>query len=172
MLMIDTKVEEVARELLGHAIQGELDEFAAVAEAIGQQRYREAGRLCQRVSGYIAIDVSGQEWPACTDVRRLASITASGDTRFPLEEKDVYEYLAYVSLGIHPILEMFPDEKKAATLPFFVTAILLDSYRPEGKGWWEYLDVIEKALNDAAPLAPETIPAVILLARKAQILRT
>jgi hypothetical protein len=171
MLMIDTRVEEVTRDLLGHAIKGELDEFAAVAEAIGEQPFQEAGRLCLRVSGYIVIDVCGQEWPACADVRRLAAITASEDTKFSLEEKDVYEYLAYVSLGVHPILEMIHDEKKAATLPFFVTAILLDTYRPEGKEWREYLDVIEKALNDAAPLAPETIPAVVLLAHKSRALR-
>jgi hypothetical protein len=169
-MLIDTKIEEVARDLLGYAIRGELDEFATVAEALGEERYREAGSLCLRVSGYITIDVCGQEWPACTDVRRLAAITANGDAKFCLEESDVYEYLAYVSLGVHPILEMFPDEKKAATLPFFVTAILLEAYRPEGSEWWEYLDVIEKALDAAAPLAPETIPAVVLLARQARAL--
>jgi hypothetical protein len=170
-MLIDAKVEVAARDLLGHAVKGELSEFAAVAEAIGEQRYREAGSLCLRVSGYIAIDVCGQEWPGCADVRGLAAIAANGDARFCLEEHDVYEYLAYVSLGIHPIQEIFPDEKKAATLPFFVTAILLDAYRPEGKEWWEYLDVIEKALDDAAPLAPETIPAAVLLARKARAFR-
>ena len=171
VMLIDIKVEEVARDLLGHAIKGELDEFAAVAETVGEQRFLEAGSLCLRVSGYITIDIYGQEWPACTDVRGLAAVTASGDMRFGLEENDVYEYLAYVSLGIHPIGEMFPDEKKAATIPFFVTATLLDAYRPEGKQWWEYLDVIERALDDAAPLEQETIPAVVLLARRARSIR-
>ena len=56
-------------------------------------------------------------------------------------------------------------------VPFFATAALLVAYRGDGRHWWEYLDVIEKALEDAAPIAEETVPAVLLLARRAQALK-
>jgi hypothetical protein len=170
-MLIDPKVDGVARELLGHAVRGELDEYASAVGAIGERGYLAAGELCTRVAGYIAIDVCGQEWPTQVDLLRIAKIMAKAEMRFALDEQEVYDYLALAALGFQPVVDVFPDLAKAGTIPFFVTAALLVAYHQEGTHWWEYLDAIEKALEEAAPLPPETLPAVVLQARKARALK-
>ena len=47
-------------------------------------------------------------------------------------------------------------------VPILTTATLLASYRRSPRHWWEYLDAIEQALEQAAPLPEETVPAVLL----------
>jgi hypothetical protein len=41
MPIIDPKVEEPARQMLGHAVRGELAELAAAIRAGGSERYRQ-----------------------------------------------------------------------------------------------------------------------------------
>lgn len=168
---IDPKAEQPARDLLEHAIRGEFGQFAGVIEGIGEERFLEASSLCLRVAGYIAIDACAWRWPTDADVREIARHVAAMDAGFSLTEQDVYEYLARVVLRFEPLVAVFTGTEKAATLPFFATGALLVAYRGSDRHWWEYLDVIEKALEDAAPIAEETVPAVLLLARRAQALK-
>jgi hypothetical protein len=170
-MLIESKPDEVARELLGHAIGGELDEYAAIVRDLGEREYLDASDVCTRVAGYIAVDICGQEWPSQVDLLRIAQIMARADMKFTLDETEVYDYLALSALGFESLLDVFPDMAKAGTIPFFVTAALLVAYHPEGMHWWEYLDVIEKALAEATPLAPETLPAVVLQARQARAMK-
>jgi hypothetical protein len=168
---IDPKVEESARDLLGHAIRGEFDESANVIEAVGEQRFLEAGSLCLRIAGYIAIDVCAWQWPTDADLREIAQRMAGMDAEFELDESDVYDYLTRAALGFEPLLEVFPDKEKAATVPFFATATLLVAYRPDDQHWWEYLDEIEQALETAAPLPEKVVPALLLLSRRNRALK-
>lgn len=169
---IEPEVEEPARDLLGYAIRGEFDEYADAMADIGAQRYVDARDLCLRLSGYVVIDACGREWPTDTDLRRVAELLGQAEMKFDLEEGDVYEYLARTVLGFEPLSDVFTDNEKAATVPFFATAALLVAYRPQGTDWWEYLDIVEQALEDAEPiadeLAEETLPALLLLTRRAQ----
>jgi hypothetical protein len=167
-MLIDAKADEVARELLGHAIGGELDEYAAIVRGMGEREILAASALCDRVAGYIAVDICGQEWPTQVDLMRIAQIMAKADMKFALDETEVYDYLALGALGFQPLLDVFPDMAKAGTIPFFVTAALLVAYHPDGKQWREYLEIIERALAEATPLPPETLPAVVLHARQAR----
>jgi hypothetical protein len=49
MPIIDPKVEEPARQMLGHAIRSELAELAAAIRAGGGERYRQANsQSCSR----------------------------------------------------------------------------------------------------------------------------
>jgi hypothetical protein len=170
-MQIDPKVEEAARDLLGHAIRGEFAEFAAVIETIGERRFLEADSLCLRVSGYVAIDACGHQWPADAELHGLARRMAGlQDKGYELAEADAYAYLAWVVLGFRPLLDVFPDQAKAATVPFFATAALLVACRPDGVHWWEYLDLIEQALEAAAPLPETIVPAVLLLSRRSRAL--
>jgi hypothetical protein len=57
------------------------------------------------------------------------------------------------------------------TVPFFATAAMPVAYRRNRPHWWEYLEVIEKALEDVAPLTEEAVPALILLARRNRALK-
>jgi hypothetical protein len=168
---IDPKVEKPARELLGHAIRGEFDQFAGVIEAIGEQRFLEAGSLCLRIAGYIAIDACAWQWPSDADAREIAREISGLDAEFELAEQQVYDFLARSVLRFEPVLAVFPDPEVAGTVPFFATAAMLIAYRRDRPYWWDYLDVIEKALEDAAPLPEETVPAMILLARRNRALR-
>jgi hypothetical protein len=43
-----------------------------------------------------------------------------------------------------------PAKEKAGAVPFFTTAAMLVAYRRNRPHWWEYLEVIEKALEDVA----------------------
>jgi hypothetical protein len=78
-MSIEPKVEEPARDLLGHAIRGEWQDFANVAEDIGEQRLTECLSLCLRIAGYIVIDISGRAWPTAADVREVAQRMATTD---------------------------------------------------------------------------------------------
>ena len=172
-MQIDPKVEEAARDLLGYAIRGEFEQFAGVIETVGEQRFLEADSLCLRIAGYAAIDASGHEWPTDAQLRHLAQRLAGlEDKAYQLSESDAYGYLARVVLGFEPLLDVFPDQAKAASIPFFATAALLVACRPESRHWWEYLDVIEQALEAAAPLPETIVPAVLLLSRRSRALKS
>ncbi len=169
---IDSKIEEPTRELLGHVIRGEFQEFADLVDAIGPERFLQCTSLCLRVSGYIAIDVSGHQWPPDDKLRRIAEVMAAmEDKEYELSKPDAYDYLARAALGFEPLIEVFPDKEKAGTLPFLVTATLLVAYRTDGKHWWEYLDAIEIALETAAPLPEDVLPALLLLSYRNRALR-
>jgi hypothetical protein len=167
---IEPKVEEPARDLLGHAIRGEWEGFANVAEDIGDQRLLEILSLCGRIAGYIAIDISGHTWPTVADVRETAQRMAAAGLDFDLTEDDAHAYLARAVLGFEPLTEVFPDREKLATVPIFTTAALLVSYRKHGTDWWDYLDQIENALETASSLSEDVVPALLLLSRRKRAL--
>ena len=48
---------------------------------------------------------------------------------------------------------------------------MLVAYRRNRPHWWEYLEVIEKALEDVAPLTEAAVPAMIFLARRVRALK-
>lgn len=164
-MSIDPKVEEATRDLLGHAIRGEWDGFARVAEDIGDTRFLECLSLCLRICGYIAIDVSGRAWPTAADVREIARRMAGAGLDFDLGEEDAHAFLARAALGFEPLAEVFPDREKLISVPVFTTAALLVSYRRHGSDWWTYLDAVEDALEKAGPLSEDVLPALLLLSR-------
>ena len=169
-MRIDPKVEDPARDLLGHAIRGEWDDLASVAEDIGEQRLLECLSLCLRIAGYIAVDISGHAWPTEADVRDIARRAAAAGLGFDLTEDDAHAYLARAALGFEPLAEVFPDRQSLVSATVFTTAALLVSYRRRGTDWWDYLNTIETALETAAPLSEDVEPAVLLLSRRKRAL--
>jgi hypothetical protein len=57
--------------------------------------------------------------------------------------------MSRVALGAERMVDVFPSAKDAVMLPAQVTGTLLLAFLPRGKHWWEYLDVIENALDAA-----------------------
>jgi hypothetical protein len=163
---IDAKVEEGLRKLLGHAIRGELEEMISSANALGEQDFLKCLALCLPISGYIVIDVSGYQWPTDTDLHEISRLMAGMDADYELPESDIYDFLAHAALGFAPLTEVFADTEKLTTVPLLTTASLLVAYRADGKHWWEYLDVIEGSLEEAAPLSEAAFPAALLLSRR------
>ena len=73
-------------------------------------------------------------------------------------------------LGFEPLIEVFHDREKLATVPVFTTAALLVSYRRHDTDWWDYLDQNENALEAAARLSEDVVPALLLLSRRKRAL--
>jgi hypothetical protein len=164
MPIIDPKLEEPARDMLGHAIRGELHELATLIQSVGGEQYRHVLGLCLTAAAYIAVDVSGR-WPTDADVREIARLTAEREVELPLDQADVYDYLSDAALGFQPLPEALGDDATAATLPVLITASMLFTFRPKDQKWWDYLDQIWSAYETAENLDPSVLPALQVRAR-------
>jgi hypothetical protein len=168
---IDPNIEKATRDLLGHAIRGELDEMGSLVYAIGDERYLECISLCIAIAGYIGIDAS-QRWPTEADLHEIARHSAATTKRFDLDESAVFDFLFRVVFGADKLDQVFPDLAASTTLPVLATARILVSFRPpylSGKEWWDYLDVIEGASEQAATVDPAVLPALIFRVRGAEV---
>jgi hypothetical protein len=169
-MQIDPRVEGATRDLLEKVIGREYRETAEIIEAFGERRTAECLSLCLRVAGYIVIDICDHRWPTDSELRRIAQLMSENDLGFELPEADAYDFLARAALGFEPLAAVFSDGEKAGSVPILTTASLLVAYRPDGQHWWEYLDVIQGGLEEAAPLSQAAFPAALLLARRARTL--
>jgi hypothetical protein len=159
MPVIDPEVEEPTRDMLGHAIRGELPDLASLILILGGEQYRHVLELCLTVAAYIAVDVSGR-WPTDADVREIAGLVAARETEVKLSQADVYDYLSGAALGFKPLPEALGDDASAATLPLLVTGSMMFTFRPRDQKWWQYLDQILSAYETAQGLAPSVLPAL------------
>lgn len=159
MPIIDPKVEEPTRDMLGLAIRGELTELAALIQSVGGERYRQILGMCLSAAAYIAIDVS-ERWPTDADVREVARMVAERGTEVKLDQAEVYDYLSAAALGFQPLPVALGDDVAAATLPLLITGSMLFTFRPEGRKWWEYLDQIWSAYEKAEATDASVLPAL------------
>lgn len=164
MPIIDPKVEEPARQLLGHAIRGELAELAAAIRAGGSERYRQVVGLFLVTAAYIAVDVSGR-WPTEADLRKIAEAVAEHEVGTPLSEGEVYEYLSGAALGFRPPSGALGGDAAAVVRPALITGSMLFIFRPRGGKWWDYLEQIERAYEAAETTDLSVLPALQVRAR-------
>jgi hypothetical protein len=157
--MIDPTVEEPTRDMLGHAIRGEMEDLSALIQSVGNERYRSALGLCLTAAAYIAVDVSGR-WPTDADAHEIARLVAERGTAVKLNQADVYDYLSGAALGFGSLPEVLGDQVAAATLPLLITGSLLFTFRPDGQKWWDYLDQIWAAYETADGLNDSVLPAL------------
>jgi hypothetical protein len=169
MPIIDLKGEELARKMLELVVRGDLQDLATTIQAVGSEKYGYAIGLCLTAAAYVAVDVSGR-WPTEADVREIARIAAERETEFPLDKKDIYDYLSRAALGFEPLADALDNVEKAASLPVLITGSLLFRFRPKGQKWWEYLDQIWNATLTAENLDEPVLPAVQIRIHRAQIL--
>jgi hypothetical protein len=159
MTIIDPEVEEPTRNMLGHAIRGELQDLAALIQSVGGERYNQVLGLCLTAAAYVAVDVSGR-WPTDADVREIARLTAERGTEIKVDQADVYDYLSGAVLGFRPLPEAFGDDVAAATLPLMITGSMVFMFRPDGQKWWDYLDQIWSAYETAETVDMSVLPAL------------
>ena len=164
MPIIDPKVEEPARQMLGHAIRGEVAELAAAIRAGGGERRRQVLGLFLVTAAYVAVDVSGR-WPTDADLRKIARAVAEHETTTPVSEADVYEYLSGAALGFRLPAGALGDDTAAAVGPALITGGMLFVFRPRGGKWWDYLDQIERAYEAAETTDLSVLPALQVRAR-------
>jgi hypothetical protein len=166
-MRIELKTEKPARDMLGHAIRGELAELATFIQAVGRETYRQSIALCLAISACIAIDVSGR-WPTEADMDQIAHNTAENETRLDLREADIRNYLARAVLGFEPLEQALGSVEAAASLPVLITGSMLFIFRPRGEEWFEYLDSIESSLEAAERIDVSLLPALTLRAHRPQ----
>jgi hypothetical protein len=168
-MRIDPDIEKPTRDLLGHAIRGELDEMTQLVYSIGDQRYAQCTALSIAVVGYIAIDASGMRWPSDAALGEMARHAAETTTAFDLSETQIAEFLSRVVFGNDKLDDVFPELAVSTTLPILATARVIVSHRPHrarDKNWWDYLEVIERALEAASPVDLSLLPALMLRAHR------
>jgi hypothetical protein len=166
-MFIDPKTEDQARRMLGHIIRQEFDELENQLREIGEETFLRALALYIPVAGYIAVDVAGR-WPTDADVGEIARHTADSARGFDLSQDAVTAFLSRVALGADRMADVFPSANNAVMLPLQVTGTLLLAFLPRGKHWWEYLDVIENALDTAEQADLSLLPALMLRSHRVQ----
>lgn len=165
--LINTKVEVALREALARVAHVEVDQITAPLEALDEAEHTEALGLAVMITGYVAVDACGSQWPATASVRRIADALATkGSTakRLRLDTEEIYAYLSRVVLGPERIDEVIPDEPDFTRLPVIVAVQALAVYCPEEIEIWDYLDRIESAIEVALALPAPVLPAAVMLA--------
>lgn len=127
-------IERSARDMLGHAFRGKLEELTTLVHSVGGEQYRRVPGMCLAAAAYIAMDVSGH-WPTDDDVREIARLVEEQEVELPLDRADVYQYLSDAALGFNPLPEALNGGVTDATLPVLVTASMLSTFRLQDQGW-------------------------------------
>jgi hypothetical protein len=162
--VIDQKIEQSTRTMLGHAIRHELDDLADVIRKSDDKALARSVPLCVYASAYLAVDVC-ERWPTDADVRELAKNAAESETHLDITEQEIYEFLSRIALGSEKPDDVFSIEG-IFTVPLYATANLLLTFRPQDKHWWDYLDQIWDAAETADRTPLTVLPALMLRARK------
>jgi hypothetical protein len=167
-MVINPKVEEPIRRMLGQAIRGELRELDKMIAAVDDEVYGAGIGYCVIAAAYMAIDLSGR-WPTDTDVRQIARHTATTSRHYELREQDVHDYISRMALAGEPITDVFPREDADVRLPVLITAQMLLAYRaPRDMDFWEYLDTIWNAFNAAEHADMSILPALLICQKRSQ----
>jgi hypothetical protein len=166
---ISPDIEKPFRDALGHAIRNELEEMREVLLHLNQEQFAACLSLCAHVTGYVAIDVCGRQWPNEANIHVIAkAATKSTFAReFGLKEDDSYAFVKRVALGFEPIDKVFPSPEDAITLSFVITSHLLAAFGRGDEEWWEYLNMIEETYEAAKSADLDLLPALMLRARRA-----
>lgn len=164
MPIIDPKVEEPTRKMLGYAIRGETQDLSALILSVGTQRYRRVIALCLLAAAYVAADASGR-WPTDADMREIARLVHERGIAVKLDQEDVYDYLSGAVLGFKSLPKALGSDVAAAILPVLVTASMLFTFRPDGQKWWDYLDQIWSAYEKAETVDVSVLPALQVRAK-------
>lgn len=165
-MRIDPKVDRLVRNMLGHAMRGEIEDIEPLYNSLSPAERREVLELCFLVTGYIVVDAGGKRLPSEAGLRQMAESAAKAETRLSLAENDIYNYVARVVFGFQSLEEVFPDANEATFAVILITGSLLLTYCPRSKkDVWAYLDEIEAATEAAAQIESWVLPAAIYRSR-------
>ena len=167
-LRISPDIEKPFRDALGHAIRNELEEMREVLLRLNQEQFASCLSLCAHVSGYVAIDVCGRQWPNEANLRVIAEAATKSTfaRQFGLKAEDSYTYVKRVALGFEPLDKVFPSPEDAITLSFAITSHLLAAFGRGDEEWWEYLNKVEEVYEVAKATDLDLLPALMLRARR------
>ena len=165
---ISTDIEKPFRKALGHALRNELDEMREGLLRLTDEQVASCLSLCAFVSGYVAIDVCGRQWPDEDNLRGIAeeTTTSSNARVFGLKAEDSYAYVKRVALRGERLDAVLSPVEDAATLSFVITGHLLVAFSKAEEDWWEYLNRIEEASEAALATDFDLLPALMLRSRR------
>ena len=165
---ISADIEKPFRDAVGHALRNELEEMREGLLRLTDGQIASCLNLCAFVSGYVAIDVCGRQWPDEDNLRRLgqATTTSNNARAFGLRAEDSYAYVKRVALRGEPLDTVLSPVEDAATLSFVITGHLLVAFSTEDQHWWEYLNRIEEAMEAALATDLDLLPALMLRSRR------
>lgn len=157
---IDPKTEKTFRNLLDHALHSRLDDVAKGITDAGPHGSEQATALAVQVAGYIMTDVC-KGVPSETDLREGARVASESRANLPVTEDESYAFLARIVFGPDSGPEVFQGSENAPVIPLFTTAQLILSFTPKGTKMWDYLDVIENAIEAASQARADSLPAFV-----------
>ena len=165
---VSPDIEKPFRKALGHAIRNEHEEMREVLLRLTDEQIASCLGLCAFVSGYVAIDVCGRQWPNEANLHVIAEATTKSTfaREFGLKAQDSYAYVKRVALQAEPLDEVFPTPEDAGTLSFVITGHLLVAFGPAAEEWWEFLNRIEAAFEVAQAADLDLLPALMLRSRR------
>jgi hypothetical protein len=150
-MKIDDRIEPLVREGLQAAVKQDDDRFDRAIKAFPDASSRHAAvELLILICQYVTFDLHGGQRPTDEQIRILAEQVAQAEAWVGLTADEVATFLRLI-MG-EPASEIEPHT--GVVMVFVVTASLLAGKpRPEGKYWFNYLDLVEAALeaSDSAP---------------------
>jgi hypothetical protein len=165
---ISHEVEKPFRKAVGHALRNEHEQMREGLLQLTDGQIASCLGMCAFVSGYVAINACGRQWPDEDNLRRIAEgTTTSNNARaFGLKAEDSYAYVKRVALRGEPLNTVLSPLEHAATLSFVITGHLLVTFSAAEEEWWEYLNRIEEALEVAQSADLDLLPALMLRSRR------
>ncbi|MBO0805429.1 MAG: hypothetical protein J2P25_20415 [Nocardiopsaceae bacterium] len=164
---INAKPEKALREALYSVMRIEEDQVPPSLAALEDRERAEALGLAVIITGYVAVDACGSQWPVKTSVRRIAEDLATTGTlakQLRLDPEEIYAYLWRTVFGRERLEDVISDEPTFTRLPVIVASQALAVYAPKEMGMWDYLDRIEAAIETASALDPVVLPAAVMRA--------
>lgn len=162
-MAINQELEETFRKLVGHAIRNEQHDITRIITKAGPETTGRVISLCIRAGAYVCL-YAAERWPGDADLKEVTRAASEAGTGLPVTESDMYNYLSRVVFGAETGAGNFSNP----LVPLFTLANLLVAFDPpHGKGWNDWLDVIESAIEAADQVRATDLPAMVFrFARK------
>jgi hypothetical protein len=165
---INAKAETALREAISAVSRLEIDQIEPALGKLDELELAEALGLAVTITGYVAVDSCGTEWPTKHSMRRIADDVATTGTvskTLKLDPEKIYQFLSRVVLGPEPLIDFIsPEDPEYARFPVIIANRITGVYCPREVEIWDYMDQIESAIEAAWSFKPAVFPAAVLRA--------
>jgi hypothetical protein len=163
---INAKAETALREALAAVTRLELDQIEPALDVLDERELAEALGVAVLITGYVAVDSCGTDWPTQHSIRRIAKDLATTGTvskQLKLDSEKIYQFLSRVVLGSESVDKFFkPEDPEFARFPIIVAHRATGVYCPREIEIWDYMDQIESAIEAAWTLPSTVLTAAVL----------
>lgn len=154
------------RKALAAVAGAEIDQIDPALGALDERERGEALGVAVLVTGYVAVDSCGTDWPTQHSIRRIAEDLAATGTvsrKLRLDPERIAGYLSRVVLGREFLDEFFePGDPDFVRFPVIVANRATGVNCPRDIEIWDYMDQIESAIEAAGRLQAAGLTAAAL----------